>query len=317
MNNKLPIIFSGRHSLDLATRIASYGNCRLGDIFHHKFPSGENYVQLKENVRGEDVFLIQSNGNPSNENLMELLIMIDATKRASAQRITVVIPSYFFYSRQDRKDKSRTPISAKLIANLLTVAGADRILGMDFHSQQLSGFFDIPVDQLYSMPIFAEYLKRIAIKDLVVVSPDEGAVKRCSAFASHLKCGFAFHSKKRTGDTTVESHGLIGDVENKNVIIYDDLVESCGTLLEVAKVCKLAGAASIRALITHNCLTNTGQTRLDSDTYLDKLIVTNTNANPNLSCKMEIVDVSQIFSEAINRIHNSESISGLFEITGF
>lgn len=310
-------IFSGNSNRPLAEAICRNLNLPMGEIYTHSFPIGENYIQLKENVRGQDVFLIQSNRNPSNEYLMELLVMIDAAKRASAQRITVIVPSYFFYARQDRKDKSRTPISAKLVANLLTVAGANRILGMDFHSQQLGGFFEIPVDQLYSMPIFAEYLKRIDLKDLVVVSPDEGAVKRCSAFASHLKCGFAFHSKKRTGDTTVKSQGLIGDVKDKNVIIYDDLVESCGTLLEVAKVCKTAGALSVRGLITHNCLTDIGRVRLEKDTSLDKLVITNTNFYSEASIKVEVVDVSQIFSEAIKRIHNSESISDLFEITGF
>lgn len=311
-------IFSGSSNEPLARAICDHLSISLGDIHLHTFPSGEKYVQLKENVRGEDVFLIQSNDHPSNENLMELLIMIDATKRASAKRITAVVPNYFFYSRQDRKDKSRTPISAKLIANLLTAAGADRILGMDFHSQQLTGFFDIPVDQLYSMPIFAEYLLKLGLKNMVIVSPDEGAVKRCSAFASHLKSSFALHSKKRTGDTSVESHGLIGDVKHKNVIIYDDLTESCGTLLEVAKACKVAGALSVTGLITHNCLTTLGEARLREDTFLDKLVVTNTSSYlTSPQDKIEIVSVSQLFAEAIKRIHNSESISDLFEITGF
>jgi ribose-phosphate pyrophosphokinase len=310
-------IFSGNSNKPLAEAICKHLNLPLGEIYTHSFPSGESYVRLMENVRGKDVFLIQSNEPPSNEKLMELLVMIDATKRASANRITVVVPGYFFYSRQDRKDKSRAPISAKLIANLLTVAGANRVLGMDFHSQQLGGFFDIPTDQLYAMPVFSEYLQRIGMKDVIVVSPDEGAVKRCSAFASHLKCNLAIHLKKRIGDTTVESQGLVGDVKDKNVIVYDDLAESCGTLLEVARVCKTSGALSVRGLITHNCLTDAGRIRLETDTYLDKLVMTNTNFNSISHHKIEIVDVSQVFAEAIRRIHNSESISGLFGVTGF
>ena len=311
-------IFSGNSNKTLAEKICKHLSISLGNIYLHSFPSGESFCQIQENVRGEDVFLIQSNEYPTNEKLMELLVMIDTAKRASAERITVVVPSYFFYSRQDRKNKSRTPISAKLIANLITIAGANRILGMDFHSQQLGGFFDIPVDQLYSMPVFADYLHSINLKDIVIVSPDEGATKRSSAFASHLKCGFAFHSKKRTSDTGVASIGLIGDVKDKNVIIYDDLTESCGTLLEASGVCKNAGALSVRGLITHNCLTDTGKSRLSSDTSLYDLVVTNSNQEPsNVIPKLKVVDVSKVFADAIRRIHNSESISDLFEITGF
>lgn len=310
-------VFSGNSNKPLAKAICKQLNLPMGEIYTHSFPSGESYVRLMENVRGEDVFLIQSNEPPSNEKLMELFVMIDAAKRASAERITIVVPSYFFYSRQDRKDKSRAPISSKLVADLLTISGANRILGMDFHSQQLGGFFNIPVDQLYSMPIFADYLRLSGIKDMVIVSPDEGAVKRCSAFASHLKCNLAIHLKKRIGDAAVESQGLVGDVKDKNVVVYDDLTESCGTLLEVAKVCKTSGALSVRGLITHNCLTDVGRIRLENDTYLDKLIMSNTNSNLIQSPKIEIVDVSQIFAEAIRRIHSSESISSLFGVTGF
>ena len=310
-------IFSGTGNQPLAQKICDNLKIPLGEIYHHSFPSGENYCQIKSNIRGSDVFLIQSTNYPANDNLMQLLVMIDACKRASANRITVVIPSVICYSRQDRKDKSRTPISAKLVANMLTCAGANRILGLDFHSQQFGGFFDIPVDQLYSMPVFVEYLKQLNMKDIVVVSPDEGAVKRSSSLASVLKCGFAFHSKKRIGDTEVSSMGLVGNVSGKNVIIHDDMVESAGTLIEVAKVCKENGATSVTGLITHNCITKLGYERINNNNFLDKLVVTDSVLPTETSVKIEIVSVAKLFSESILRTHKNESISELFEIKGF
>lgn len=321
MTNNPPILFPGQASSDLAksiSQINSTNSIHLGKIHLHSFPSGEHYCQLQENVRGKDVFLLQSTHYPANDNLMQLLVMIDAAKRASAERITAIIPSVICYSRQDRKDKSRTPISAKLIANLLTASGANRILGLDFHSPQFAGFFDIPVDQLYAVPIFTEYLyQTLKLNDLIVVSPDVGAVKRSSELAKILKSDLAIHFKRRIGDETVESQGLIGEVKNKNVIIYDDLVESAGTLVEVARVCKQSGAKGVFAFITHNCLTEIGYQRLKEDIFLDKLIVTDSTPTNIISPKIEKVSVASLFATAIQRIHISESISDLFEIKGY
>jgi ribose-phosphate pyrophosphokinase len=310
-------IFSGTANQPLTAKICKHLGIPVGEIYHHTFPSLEKYVQIKENVRGEDVFLVQSTNYPANDNIMELLIMIDACKRASAKRITAVIPSSICYSRQDRKAKSREPISAKLIADMITCAGVNRILGLDFHSQQFGGFFNIPVDQLYAMSVFVDYIKSKNLSDLVVVSPDEGAIKRSSALASVLKSDFAFHSKKRTGDTSVDSLGLIGNVDKKNVLIHDDMIESAGTLIEVSRICKLNGASTVTGLITHNCLTEIGQDRLNNDTCLDKLILTDSSVSIYTSKKIEIVSIAQLFSVAILRTHNNESISELFEIKGF
>lgn len=323
MNPNKIKIFSGGSNPTLTEKICNHIGLSVGEVYLHNFPSKEKYVQYKENIRGCDVFLVQSENSDANDNLMELLVMIDAAKRASAERITAVIPSCFFYGRQDRKDRSRTPISAKLAANIITEAGANRILGMDFHSQQLTGFFDIPVDQLYSLSVFTDYIrKNMKLDDLVVVSPDEGAVKRSSVLSSILKCGFAFNSKKRSGDTEITSRGLIGDVVDKHVIISDDLTESCGTVIEVAKLCKQNGAKSATALIAHNCITDIGIDRLSNDIYIDKFLVTNSNVS-KLQARLdklpqfETLDISQLFGEAIKRIHVGESISGLFEIDGF
>jgi ribose-phosphate pyrophosphokinase len=315
-------IFSGSSNLLLASSIANelntpnvYGSV-LGSIYHHVFPSGEHYCQYQDNIRGSDVFLVQSICNPAHERLMELLVMIDAARRASAGRITVVTP-YLGYLRQDRKTKSRTPITAKLVANLITEAGADRVLGMDFHCEQAQGFFDIPVDHLYAMPVFADYLKNKGIENTIVVSPDAGGIKRANAFAQAIGTDFAFIAKKRTSDTEVEMQGIVGDVKGKNVLIIDDMTESCGTLIKAAEVCRENGAVEVRAAVSHGLLNETAYNRLANDCCLDELIMTNSVLNVGIAGKTKILSVAQLFAQAIRCIHNDESVSELFQVKGF
>lgn len=312
-------VFGCSASLDLAAKICEELKISLGDIYSHTFPSQEKYIQYKENIRGKKVYLVQSLGFPANDNLMELLVAIDAARRASAAEISVVCP-WICYSRAERKDKPRISIAAKLVMDMIAAAGADRILTMDLHTPALQGFSNLPMDQLYAMPVFVDYLRKNRMDNLVVVSPDEGAVKRSYAFASVLKADFAFHSKKRTGDAQIESRGLIGDVSGKNVLIYDDLLESCGTLIGVAKVCKENGAKTVTAMVAHNCITKIGIDRLKSDEFLDKLVTTDSifcNRFDMSGDRMQILTVSGLFAEAIKRIDNSESISDLFESKGW
>jgi ribose-phosphate pyrophosphokinase len=325
-------IFSGSSNPNLAEAIntevnAEIGNFpttsgyyqALGKIYLHQFPSGESYCQFQNNIRGEDIYLIQSICHPANDNLMELLVMIDAAKRASAGRITVVTP-YLGYLRQDRKDKPRVPITAKLVANLLTEAGANRVLGMDFHCEQAQGFFDIPVDHLYAMPVFAEHFKKLGIKDLVIVSPDAGGIKRASAFAEALGADFAFIAKKRISDTQVEMGNIVGDVLDKNVVILDDMTESCGTLMEAGKLCLEHGAASTRAAVSHGLFTKDGIRRLTSFDYLDEIIVTDSVPTVEQNRHMipiTVLSVASLFAKAIVCINQNKSVTELFEVKGF
>src|SRR6201994_951155 len=234
-------IFSGSAHPELAQRIAKSMGAPLGDATVSSFPDGESRVKINENIRGRDVFIVQPTCPPTNQNLMELLILIDAARRASAYRITAVIP-YFGYARQDRKDQPRVPITAKLVANLLVAAGASRVLTLDLHAQQIQGFFDIPVDHLYAAPVMYDYLKKLAIKDLIVVSPDVGGLKMAHAYSQVLNAGLAIVAKRRKNALEVESMAVIGEIKGKNILLVDDLTETAGTLTEAASLLKKKGA---------------------------------------------------------------------------
>ncbi len=307
-------LFSGTSNPELAKEIADYMGIKLIDALITQFADGEIFVKINENVRGKDVFVVQPTNNPGHKNLMELLIMIDALKRASASRITAVIP-YFGYARQDRKAEPRVPITAKLVANLLTVAGADRILTMDLHAAQIQGFFDIPVDHLYAFPVFLDYLKETVkdFKDFVVVSPDMGGAERARFLAGHINCGMAIIDKRRTGKNVAEVMHLIGDVKNKKAIIIDDIVDTAGTAVKAAKKLKDEGATEVWFLATHPVLSPPAIERL-SGPEINKIIVSNTIPLPPEKQieKITVLSVAPLFAEAIERIHMNRSVSSLF-----
>ena len=309
-------IFCGNSNPDLAKEICDYLDVPLGDATVNSFPDGESFVRIEENIRGMDVFIIQSTSNPANQNLMELFIMIDAAKRASASRITAVIP-FYGYARQDRKDQPRVPITSKLVANLLVSAGASRILTVDLHAQQIQGFFDIPVDHLYASPVMFEYLKKIDRDNLTLFSPDVGGMKMASAYANFLKVPLGFIAKRRTDAETVEAISLVGDTEGRDILIIDDMTETAGTLCAAAELLKKNGARKVFAAVSHGVLNDKGYQRL-ADGFLDELITTNTT--PVLKQEgipITVLSVSKLLGEAIKRIYKNESVTGLFEIKGF
>ena len=313
MKNGL-LIFSGNANKDLALKICKFLKIDLGDASVDKFSDGEIRVKINENVRGHDVFVIQSTSCPSNEYLMELLIMIDALKRASAQRITAVLP-YFGYARQDRKDQPRVPITAKLVANMLTVAGADRVLTVDLHAGQIQGFFDIPLDHLYAFTIFADYIKELELdKNMVIVSPDVGGIKTARAYAKKMNCDLAIVDKRRIDDKQAEAMHIMGDVEGKNVVIIDDMVATAGSLVEAVAALKKAGALEVYASITHPVLCGPAIERLKKS-QIKELVVTDTIPIPkeNMSPRIKVLSVASLLGEAIMRIHNEKSISVLFD----
>jgi ribose-phosphate pyrophosphokinase len=315
MNNSFKI-FCGNSNPVLAQEICDYLGVPLGDATVNSFPDGESFVRIEENIRGMDVFIIQSTCNPANQNLMELFIMIDAAKRASASRITAVIP-FYGYARQDRKDQPRVPITSKLVANLLVSAGASRILTVDLHAQQIQGFFDIPVDHLYASPVMFEHLKNIDCENLTLFSPDVGGMKMASAYANFLKVPLGFIAKRRTDAETVEAVSLVGDTEGRDILIVDDMTETAGTLCAAAELLKKNGARKVFAAVSHGVLNDKGYQRL-ADGHLDELITTNTT--PVLQQEgipITVLSVSKLLGEAINRINKNESVTGLFEIKGF
>jgi ribose-phosphate pyrophosphokinase len=266
-----------------------------------------------ENVRGDDLFIVQSVSVNPNEYLMELLIMIDAAKRASAERITAVLP-YYGYARQDRKDQPRVPITAKLVANLLVAAGADRILCVDLHAQQIQGFFDIPVDHLYSAPVIVKYLRSLELENLVVVSPDAGGLKMADAYSKLLGAGIAVVGKQRKSAEDVIADHLVGDVEGCNTLLVDDMTSTAGTLTAAAKLLKRAGAKSIRAAVTHSLLTEKGFDRL-KNSPINELVTTDTVPQRQWNdFNITVLSVADILAEAICRIHNDQSVSSLFRI---
>lgn len=307
-------IFSGNANLNLAKDICKDLKVKLQDALVGRFSEGEIRVKINENVRGKDVFIVQPTCPPSNDNLMELLIMIDALRRASAQRITAVIP-YFGYARQDRKDQPRVPITAKLVANLLTVAGANRILTMDLHAGQIQGFFDIPVDHLFSVSVFVEYFSKMNIKDMVAVSPDVGSIKMARAYAKRFSAGLAIIDKRRVSPEKAEAMHIMGEVENKNVIIVDDMIATGSSLIEAVEALKQAKAKTIYAAITHGILSGPALERIDKCKGLEKLLIADTIplAPEKINPKIQVLSVANLLAEAIKRIHKEESVSCLFD----
>jgi ribose-phosphate pyrophosphokinase len=307
-------IFSGNANPVLAQDICKDLKVKLQDALVSRFSEGEIRVKINENVRGKDVFIVQPTCPPSNDSLMELLIMMDALRRASAARITAVIP-YFGYARQDRKDQPRVPITAKLVANLLTVAGANRILTMDLHAGQIQGFFDIPVDHLYSVGVLVEYFSRMNIKDLVAVSPDVGSIKMARAYAKRISSGLAIIDKRRVSPEKAEAIHIMGEVEGKNVIIVDDMIATGSSLVEAVGALKKAKAKTIYAAVAHGILSGPAIQRIKECSGLEKLLITDSVplAEEKKNSKIEVISVAGLLGEAIKRIHNEESVSCLFD----
>ncbi|MEA3187878.1 MAG: ribose-phosphate pyrophosphokinae [Chthoniobacter sp.] len=308
-------IFSGSAHLALAQQIAAFVGVPLGDATVSSFPDGETYVKINENVRGRDVFIVQPTCPPSNQNLMELLILTDAARRASASRITAVIP-FFGYARQDRKDQPRVPITAKLIANLLVAAGVNRVLTVDLHAQQVAGFFDIPVDHLYALPVLIKHWRSKDIRDLVVVSPDVGGLKMASAYSQALGSGLAIVAKRRDSATETKSLYVIGDVQNKNVVIVDDLTETASTLTRAAAILKEHGALNIYAGVSHAVLSDLAIERLIGSEIKELVTTNSVPVRSSQQCRIEVLSIAGLLGEGIKRIHNDESVSSLFEING-
>src|ERR1700756_4361295 len=306
-------IFSGSANPDLAESICKYIGVPLGRATISSFPDEETYVRIEENIRGRDVFIVQLTSPPTNQHLMELLIMVDAARRASADRITAVIP-FFGYARQDRKDKPRVPITAKLIANLLYAAGVNRVLTMDLHAHQVQGFFDIPVDHLYSLPVLIKYMRQVLTGKTVVVSPDIGGLKMASAYAEALGANLAIVAKERKSATETEALYLIGEVKDRDALLIDDLTETAGTLTSAAEILKKNGAKKIYAGVSHAVLVDVAIPRLQKS-KIEELITTNsTPVRPVEGFKTTVLCVSELLGEGMKRIHNDESVSSLFQI---
>lgn len=307
-------IFSGNSNPELAKKICEYLAVPLGHMEIRRFSDGEIFVEIKENVRGADVFVIQSTCPPVNEHLMELLIIIDALRRASARRITAVMP-YYGYARQDRKTAPRTPITAKLVANLLTVAGARRVLTMDLHAGQIQGFFDIPVDHLFAAPVLLDYLKEtFRDEELVIVSPDAGGVERARAYAKRLGAGIAIVDKRRLRPNESKVMHVVGDVKGKVAIILDDMVDTAGTMCQAAKAIKDQGAKEVHGMTTHPVLSGPAPERI-KNSVLKSLVVTDTiplREEVKDIKKIEVLSVAKLLGEAIRRIHADDSVSSLF-----
>ncbi len=306
-------IFSGNSNIKLTENICSHLSTKPGKAMVTTFSDGESRVDINENVRGMDVFVVQSLSMPGNHNIMELLIMIDALKRASAQRITAVIP-YYGYARQDRKVSPRTPISAKLVADLLTTAGTQRILTVDLHAGQIQGFFNIPVDNLYALPVLLEYIKSNIKDNIVVVSPDAGGVERARAFAKRLDATIAIIDKRRPSPNVSEVMNIVGDVKGKSALIVDDMVDTAGTITQAAEALLKQGASKVYGCTTHAVLSGNAVERIDKS-FITELIVTDTikPAGHTLQCKKIIViEIAHLLAEAIKRIHEETSVSSLF-----
>ena len=310
-------IFTGRAHPALAQSICKELSMPLGNAVVESFPDSET-LKKKDHIRGDDVFIIQPTSKPSNESVMELLIMIDAARRASAKRITAVLP-FFGYARQDRKDQPRVPITAKLIANLLVAAGANRVLTLDLHATQIQGFFDIPCDHLYASPVIYDYLEgQSYINNLTVFSPDVGGLKRAQSYATLFDCPLGFIAKRRISAEVVEATSLVGEVEGRDILIVDDMTETAGTLTAAAKILKSKGAKSVRAAVTHAILTETAYDRL-SEHWLDELIITDSTP-PDERYKeypITVLTIGHLLTEAILRIHNNMSVTSLFKVKGF
>jgi ribose-phosphate pyrophosphokinase len=304
-------VFTGNANPGLAARVCKYLGVELGNIDVCEFNDGEIMVKINENIRGVDVFIFQPTFPPT-RNLIELLVMVDAAKRASARRVTAVIP-YFGYARQDRKDQPRVSITAKLVANLITVAGADRVLTMDLHSPQIQGFFDIPFDHLYAAPVLIDFFQKKGFKDLVIVSPDIGSIKMARAFAKRLGASLALIDKRRPRADVAEVMNVIGEIEGRDAVILDDLISTGGTTAEAAEALKNSGAGRIAAGCTHPVLCGDAVARLDG-APIEEIVVTDTipHVPEKLIPKIQILSVADLLGEAIRRIHEERSLSSLF-----
>jgi ribose-phosphate pyrophosphokinase len=307
-------IFGGRAHPALVAEICEYLNLEAGKVSAFNFSDGETFCQIEENVRGSDVFVVQPTCNPVNENLVELLIMLDSFKRSSASRVTAVVP-YYGYARQDKKDKPRVPITAKLVADLISRAGADRVLTMDLHADQIQGFFDVPVDHLFAAPVLLEAVRELHIPDLVVVSPDAGGVERARAIAKRLEAGLAIIDKRRTAPNTAEVMHLIGDVEGCNALVVDDIIDTAGTLTKSVEALKSKGARRVLAAGVHGVLSGPALQRI-AESPLETVLITNTTPVDGklarLSKKLHPLSVAPLLGEAIRRIHENSSVSSLF-----
>jgi ribose-phosphate pyrophosphokinase len=306
-------IFSGRAHPALAQEICAYLGIPLGNLTLYNFSDGEDYCQIDENVRGADVFVVQPTCSPVNDHVMELLILLDAFRRSSASRITAVIP-YFGYARQDKKDKPRVPIAAKLMADLLTAAGADRILTMDLHAAQIQGFFNIPVDHLFAAPVILDAIRKLSLDDLVIVSPDVGGLTRARAIAKRLEASLAVIDKRRTGKNETEILNVVGEVEDKDVLILDDIVDTAGTLVQAEEALRRSGARRTFAAAVHGVFSGPALERIEAS-GLQGLLVTNTipvEAAMARCHRIRALSVAPLLGEAIQRIHDGASVSSLF-----
>jgi len=307
-------LFTGTSNTELAREVAKYLNLDLGDTTVSTFSDGEIMVRLNENARGSDAFVIQSTCTPVNDNIMQLLLIIDALKRASAERITAVIP-YYGYARQDRKVQPRVPISAKMVADLITAVGTNRVLTVDLHAGQIQGFFNIPVDNLYAAPVLIDYIKKKYVSDsLVVVSPDAGGVERARAFAKRLNCSIAIIDKRREKANECEVMNVIGDVDNKDTLLIDDMVDTAGTMAQAAKALREQGAKRVSAACTHAVLSGAAIEKINNS-VMEELIVTNTipmDGKMLLCKKLKVLSIASLLGDAIKRINEESSISSLF-----
>ena len=303
------IVFSGTATRYLAEKICQSLGCPLGQLQITKFSDGEFAVSYEESIRGRDVFLVQSTF-PNSDNLMELLLMIDAAKRASARTINAVIP-YFGWARQDRKDKPRVSIGAKLVADLLSVAGVNRVITMDLHADQIQGFFDVPVDHLYASGVILPYLQGLHLEDLVIASPDVGGSKRANTYAKYLGCPLVLCNKTRARANVVSTMQIIGDVEGKNVVIVDDMVDTAGTITKAADLMKAAGAKTIRACASHCVMSGPASDRVQ-ESALEEIVFTDSIPYTQRCAKVKQLSVAEMFAEAIRRVINNESISNLY-----
>ena len=304
-------IFSGRHSRYLAEKIAESYGIPLGQSIVTEYSDGEFQTSYEENIRGRDVFIVQSTTPPA-DNFMELLMMIDAAKRASARKITAVIP-YFGYGRQDRKDKPRVSIASKLNANLLIAAGLQRLITIDLHADQIQGFFDVPVDHIYASSIFGPYLKKLNLPELIMASPDTGGTRRAASYAKALNTEFVICYKQRAKPNVIEQMQLIGDVEGKDVVIVDDIIDTAGTITKAASLIMDKGANSVRAFCTHPIFSGSAYDRISKSAF-DEVIVTDTIPLKQDNEKITVLSTANLFAEVIRRVQNYESISSLFNI---
>jgi ribose-phosphate pyrophosphokinase len=308
-------VFSGSAHPQLTREIADVLGIPVGQARLRRFPDSEVSFQIDENIRGTDVFIVQPTSNPVDQHLMEMLIMVDAFRRSSAARITAVVP-YYGYARQDRKDKPRVPITSKLVADLITAAGADRVLTLDLHASQIQGFFNIPVDHLFAAPVIVRHLRDLALEDLTIVSPDAGGVERARAYAKRLGATLAIIDKRRTGANQTEVMNIIGDVEDRNVVIVDDIIDTGGTLIHSSDALLAKGARSISASCTHAVLSGPAINRINNS-QLKQVIATNSMpmADRQAECpKIHTLSIGDLLAQAIKRIHDEDSVSSLFEM---